>query len=94
VIPAHNIWFAAELLAKAHKRKWKYYDVRSEDGDSAVLSSASHPRVDTIAQVSSRVKRMIDGAGKSDGEIKAALVEKDYEELRGALRNRRGVRNA
>ena len=39
--------------------------------------------VDTIAQVSARVKKMIDGAEKQEGEIKAALVEKGYEELRG-----------
>lgn len=79
----HNIWFAAELLAKADKRKWKYYDIRREGGDSGVISSASHPRVDSFAQVSTRVKKMIDGAEKADGEIKAALVEKGYEELRG-----------
>ncbi len=83
IVFTHNIWFAAELLAKADKKKWKFYDVRSEGGDCGVLSSASHPRVDTIAQVSNRVKRMIDGAEKADGEIKAALVEKGYEELRG-----------
>ncbi len=83
IVFTHNIWFAAELLAKADKKKWKYYDIRSEGGESGVLSSANHPRVDTIAQVSARVKKMIEGAEKADGEIKAALVEKGYEELRG-----------
>ena len=83
IVFTHNIWFAAELLAKADKKKWKYYDIRSEGLDSGVLSSANHPRVDTIAQVSARVKKLIDGAEKADGEIKAALVEKGYEELRG-----------
>jgi len=83
IVFTHNIWFAAELLAKGDKKKWKYYDIRSEGGDSGVLSSANHPRVDTIAQVSNRVKKMIVGAEKADGEIKAALVEKGYEELRG-----------
>lgn len=83
IVFTHNIWFAAELLAKADKKKWKYYDIRCEGVDSGVLSPANHPRVDTIAQVSARVKKMIDGAEKADGEIKAALVEKGYEELRG-----------
>jgi energy-coupling factor transporter ATP-binding protein EcfA2 len=83
IVFTHNIWFAAELLAKADKKKWKYYDIRSEGGNSGVLSSANHPRVDTIAHVSSLVKKMIDGAHKADGEIKAALVEKGYEHLRG-----------
>lgn len=83
ILFTHNIWFAAELLAKADKKTWKYYDIRSEDGRSGVLSSAIHPRVDTIAQVGSRVKKIIEGAEKAEGEIRAALVEKGYEELRG-----------
>jgi hypothetical protein len=32
--------------------------------------------------VSKRVNSMIEGAGKQEGEIRAALVEKGYEELR------------
>ena len=48
-----------------------------------MVTAAAHPRVDTIAQVSARVKKMIDAAEKQEGVIKAALVEKGYEELRG-----------
>ena len=83
IVFTHNIWFAAELLSKADKKSWKYYDIRLEGGDAGVVTAALHPRVDTIAQVSARVKKMIDGAEKQEGEIKAALVEKGYEELRG-----------
>ncbi len=83
IVFTHNIWFAAELLSKADKKKWKYYDIRSEGSDAGVVTAASHPRVDTIAQVSARVKKMIDGAEKQEGEVKSALVEKGYEELRG-----------
>lgn len=83
IVFTHNIWFAAELLSKADKKNWKYYDIRLEGGDAGVLTAASHPRVDTIAQVSARVKKMIDGAEKQEREIKVALVEKGYEELRG-----------
>lgn len=83
IVFTHNIWFAAELLSKADKKNWKYYDIRLEGTDAGVITAASHPRVDTIAQVSARVKKMIDGAEKQEGEIKAALVEKGYEELRG-----------
>jgi energy-coupling factor transporter ATP-binding protein EcfA2 len=83
IVFTHNIWFAAELLSKADKKRWKYYDIRSEGGESGVVSSANHPRVDTMAQVSSRVRKLIEGADKADGEVKAALVEKGYEELRG-----------
>lgn len=83
IVFTHNIWFAAELLGKADKKKWKYYDIRLEGGDAGVVTAAAHPRVDTIAQVSARVKKMIDAAEKQEGVIKAALVEKGYEELRG-----------
>jgi len=83
IVFTHNIWFAAELLAKADKRSWKYYDIRQEGSDAGVVTAALHPRVDTIAQVGARVKKMIEGAEKQEGEIKAALVEKGYEELRG-----------
>jgi energy-coupling factor transporter ATP-binding protein EcfA2 len=83
IVFTHNIWFAAELLGKADKKSLKYYDIRSEGGDAGVVSPATHPRVDTITQVSGRVKKMIDGAAKAEGEVKAALVERGYEELRG-----------
>ena len=87
IVFTHNIWFAAELLAKADKKKWKYYDIRSESEDSGVISSANHPRVDTIAQVSNRVKKLIDGAERADGEIKAALVEKSWRSCGGSAKS-------
>ena len=78
----HNIWFAAELLSKADKKNWKYYDITQEGADAGVVTAASHPRVDTIKQVTGRIKKLIASAEKEDGEIKAALVEKGYEYLR------------
>jgi energy-coupling factor transporter ATP-binding protein EcfA2 len=83
IVFTHNIWFAAELLSKADKRNWKYYDIKLEGGDAGVVTAAAHPRVDTIAQVSGRVKTLIEGAEKQTGEVRAALVEKGYEHLRG-----------
>jgi len=83
IVFTHNIWFAAELLSKADKKNWKYYDIRLEGNEAGLVTAASHPRVDTIAQVSSRVGKIIEGAEKQQGEIRAALVQKGYEELRG-----------
>ncbi len=83
IVFTHNIWFAAELLAKADKKRLKDDDIRQEGGDSGVVTAALYPRMDTMAQVTGRVKKMIDGAEKQEGEVKAALVEKGYEELRG-----------
>jgi hypothetical protein len=82
IVFTHNIWFAAELLSKAEKKSLKYYDIRLEGGAAGVLTAATHPRVDTVAQVRSTIKALIDGAGKQDGEVRAALVEKGYEHLR------------
>jgi hypothetical protein len=48
-----------------------------------LVTAASRPRVDTIAQVSGRVTKMIEDAEEQQGEIRAALVEKGHEELRG-----------
>ncbi|MCI0363577.1 MAG: AAA family ATPase [Phycisphaerales bacterium] len=83
IVLTHNIWFAAKLLASADKKTWKYYDIRSEGGDTGVVTAATHPRVDTLAQVRGRINKLIEAAEKADGEIRSALVEKGYEELRG-----------
>jgi hypothetical protein len=66
IVFTHNIWFAAQLR-KADKKNWKYYDVRLEGGDARLVTAASHPRVDTIAQVSGRVSKMIEAAEKQQG---------------------------
>ena len=82
IVFTHNIWFAAQLLSKADKKSLKYYDIRLESADAGVVTPGSHPRVDTVAQVRSTIKKLMHGADKADGEVKAALVEKGYEHLR------------
>lgn len=83
IVFTHNIWFAAELLGNADKKNLKYYDIRLESGNAGVVTAATHPRVDNFSQVSTKVKKLIDAAEKQEGEVKAALVEKGYEVLRG-----------
>ena len=82
IVFTHNIWFAAQLLSKANKKNLRYYDIRLESGDAGVVTPGSHPRVDTVKQVRTTIKQLIEGADKTDGEVKAALVEKGYEHLR------------
>ena len=53
-----------------------------ESGDAGGVTPGSHPRVDTVAQVRTIIKKLIEAADKADGEVKAALVEKGYEHLR------------
>lgn len=82
IVFTHNIWFAAQLLGKADKKSLNYYDIRLESGDAGVVTPGAHPRVDTVAQVRTTIKKLIEGAEKADGEVRAALVEKGYEHLR------------
>lgn len=82
IVFTHNIWFAAELLGKADKKNWQYYDIRAEDGDVGVVSAATHPRVDSFSQVKGSINKLIDAAENQEGEIRSALVEKGYEHLR------------
>jgi hypothetical protein len=74
------------LASQAYRKKFngskrRGPDIRAEGDDAGVVTAASHPRVDTIAQVSNAVKNLIDAADKEAGEIRAALVEKGYENL-------------
>ena len=87
IVCTHNIWFAAELLSKADKKNWKYYDIRYEGSESGVLTAATHPRVDTVAQVKGTISKLIDTAENQDGELRLALVEKGYEYLRTSPRS-------
>lgn len=82
IVFTHNIWFAAELLSKADKKEWQYYDIRAEGGEVGVVTAATHPRVDSLRQVRGSINQLIQAAGNQEGEVRAALVEKGYEHLR------------
>lgn len=86
IVFTHDIWFAAELLARfEHEAKdCAFYDVTAEDGRIGAVARGSHPRTDTFKDRSKRIQRVIDEAAKESGETRQALIEKGYEELRGA----------
>jgi len=85
IVFTHDIWFAAELLARfEHEAKeCAFYDVLAEDGRIGAVARGSHPRTDTFKDRSKRVQRLIDEAPMASGETRQALIEKGYEELRG-----------
>lgn len=83
IVFTHSIWFAAELLAHADKKTWRYYDIRSEGVEKGLVSAADHPRFDSVKQSQKRIERLIDTAEKAEDDVRAAVVEKGYEELRG-----------
>lgn len=83
IVFTHSIWFAAELLARADKKTWRYYDIRSEGVEKGLVSAAAHPRVDSVKHSQKRIGSLINTAEKAEDDVRAALVEKGYEELRG-----------
>lgn len=86
IVFTHDIWFAAELLARFERepKECAFFDVTSEDGRIGVVARGSHPRTDTFKDRSKRVQSLIDEAAKESGEARQALIERGYEELRGA----------
>ena len=42
IVFTHNIWFAAELLAKADKTRFRSYDIRQEGSDAGLVTAALH----------------------------------------------------
>ena len=55
------------------------------EGDRiGAVARGSHPRTDTFNDRKKRIQHLIDEAKKASGETRQALIEKGYEELRGA----------
>lgn len=86
IVFTHDIWFAAELLARFERepKDCAFYDVMAEGDRIGTVARGSHPRTDTFRDRSRRVQALIDEAKKASGEIRQALIEKGYEALRGA----------
>jgi hypothetical protein len=86
IVFTHDIWFAAEILARFERRprECSFYDVIAEDGRIGAIAGGSSPRTDSFNDRRKRLDRLIDEASKASGEVRAALVEKGFEELRGA----------
>lgn len=86
IVFTHDIWFAAELLARFEREPTActFYDVLAEDGRIGAVARGSHPRTDTFNDRKKRIQKLIDEARKASGETRQALIERGYEELRGA----------
>jgi hypothetical protein len=86
IVFTHDIWFAAELLARFEHQpnECSFYDVTAEGGRIGAVAKGSHPRTDTFNDRKKRIQKFIDEARKTSGEPHQALIEKGYEELRGA----------
>jgi recombinational DNA repair ATPase RecF len=84
VVFTHNIWFAAELLARFEKNRdgCTYYEVISEDQKVGLIEPGSHPRWDTPKKIAGRINQLIDDARKATGVTREALVRMGYSEMR------------
>lgn len=82
-----NIWFTMELLARfdRNRKACTYYDV-SEDGmERGVVSVGQSPRLDTWSDKRKRINITIERAkDEGDRTMRDVLVEKGYDDLRGA----------
>ncbi|MEK6767488.1 MAG: AAA family ATPase, partial [Gemmatimonadota bacterium] len=87
IVFTHNIWFTMELLARFEKDKDRcsYYDV-SEDGDArGLVTRASSPRLDSWGDKKGRINGLLQRVKQeTDKGVRDALIEKAYEDLRGA----------
>lgn len=86
VIFTHDIWFAACLLARFEREPdgCAFYNITAEDGRIGTIVRGSHPRTDTFKERKKRIEALIEQARKASGEVRQQLIEKGYEELRGA----------
>jgi hypothetical protein len=87
VVFTHNIWFTMELLGRFDKSKkaCTYYDVSGEGLDRGVVSMGESPRLDTWNDKKKRINVTIERAkAEGDKTMRDVLVEKGYDDLRGA----------
>ena len=87
IVFTHNIWFTMELLGRFEKDRTScsYYDV-SEDGDArGIVSHGKSPKLDTWNDRKRCINLLIENAKQEkEKAMRDALLEKGYNELRGA----------
>jgi len=85
IVFTHDIWFAAELLARFEQtpRECAFNDVTAEGQRIGLVARGSHPRTDTYNDRKRRILELLKEADEAAGEVRHALIEKGYEILRG-----------
>lgn len=80
IVFTHNIWFAAELLAKA--TGCSYFEISSHAGTPGHVTAGTHPQWNSISRLRGRINSIIQDAGAATGEARGALIESAYDRLR------------
>lgn len=84
IVFTHNIWFAAEILARFQKNKDEctFYNVLEAEGRIGIVARGTGPRWDTPKTFSARINEILQEAKRGGEVLRSALVEKGYELLR------------
>lgn len=85
IVLTHDIWFAAELLARFQGPgdACGSYVVVADSGGVGVAAPGA-PRTETFDDRKRRIETITEEARRASGPAQQALVERGYEELRGA----------
>lgn len=84
IVFTHNIWFAAELLARFEKdtTRCTYYGI-TDDQAKGIVVPGSHPRWDTVSKTTGKINKLVEAArAADDGAVQDALVESAYSTIR------------
>ncbi len=83
IVFTHNIWFAAELLARfeSDTSRCTYYSITDDQAKGTVVPG-SHPRWDTVSKTAKRINVLIDSAKSAEGAVQEALIENAYSSIR------------
>ena len=88
IVFTHNIWFTMELLARFDRddrERVSYFDVSTCDGLRGIVSKGSSPTLDPWKDRKTRINKLVaDARMAPDEERRRNLIERGYEELRGA----------
>lgn len=90
IVFTHNVWFTMELLAqfdgdKERKKACTYYSVEGSADTKGVIRPGNSPRIDSWGNKRTRLNTVLDSArAEKDETMRRVLVEKLYEDLRGA----------
>jgi predicted ATPase len=81
VVFTHSVMFASMLLETADKKATKYIDVRN-DGSPGIASVGTHPRTDSVSDLTKRIESRIAAAKAATGEVLESLLESAYGTIR------------
>jgi energy-coupling factor transporter ATP-binding protein EcfA2 len=83
IIFTHNIVFVAAMLAhlEAIKSQYTYYDIQKSNRPG-VVTRGTHPRLDTVKNLTGKINALIQDAGKVGGQEQLGLVEQGYALIR------------